>query len=127
MTVQVCTKLFMSCTCVFHLGFRIFSVINMYRVARKPPRSDNGDASDGPSKIPRCEDADNTSAAKVSVMDLDDIAVLRRGAVDTDDHSSVGVGVPVYAGVGYQGPATSSVRLDHEVAPERTLLLGGYN
>lgn len=48
-----------------------------------------------------------------------------REAVDTDDHSGVGVDVLRYDGVVYQDPATQWVRLACEVAPKRALSLGG--
>lgn len=95
--------------------------------ARKRPGSDYSNASGGPSKSPRRDSVKRVPTSKVSEMDLDGIPVPRRSAVDIDRHSGVGVGVLRYAGVGYRGPATQSVRLAHEVAIERALPIAGCN
>lgn len=57
-------------------------------------------------------------------MHLDRFTVSHRVAVDTDDHSGVGVGDTRHAVVGSRGPATESVQFAPEVAPECTLLIG---
>lgn len=57
-------------------------------------------------------------------MDLVGIRVPCREALNIDDHSATSAIAPRYARVGYQGPATQSVRLADEAAPERVLTMG---
>lgn len=69
--------------------------------ACKRLRSDKGNASHGPSKSSCRDTVDRARASRLSEMDLDDIPMPRRGAVGSDNHSVVVVGVPRYVGSGY--------------------------